>query len=90
MRNDSQLSVTVYSTPGCVQCKLSRTWLDKHDVPYVEVDLSEDQDALEMVRNLGYQAAPVIVASKQYEGASAHWSGFIPANLEWLIAEEVA
>jgi glutaredoxin-like protein NrdH len=39
-------------------------------IEFEEVDLTKDEAAAEMVKELGYTAAPVIVAG------STHWSGF--------------
>lgn len=70
-------AVAVYTTPGCVQCKATFRWLDKHDYPYTEIDVSTDIDASDYVRGMGYSAAPVVVLS-----TGEHWSGFDPTRLE--------
>jgi glutaredoxin-like protein NrdH len=44
--------------------------LQRQDIAYEEVDMSEDPIALEMVKSMGYTAAPVVVAGEE------HWSGF--------------
>lgn len=75
------MKVTVYTTPECVQCNSTKRMLDKHNVPYETVDLSQDAEALAMVRELGYTAAPVVIAGDK------HWSGFRIEKLKNLIAE---
>lgn len=75
------MKVTVYTTPECVQCNSTKRMLDKHNVPYETVDLSQDPEALAMVRELGYTAAPVVIAGDK------HWSGFRIEKLKNLIAE---
>lgn len=70
--------VTVYTLPACVQCESTKKYLAKNDVPFEVVDLSEDASAMEMVKSLGYQAAPVVVAGED------HWSGFRPDKLSAL------
>ncbi len=62
--------VTVYSKPACVQCDATYRALDRKGVEYVVVDITEDMEALERVRALGYLQAPVVVTE------SEHWSGF--------------
>ena len=64
------MSVTVYSLPNCVQCDSTKRILKRENVPFNEVDLSQDPAAMELVRSLGYSAAPVVVAGDK------HWSGF--------------
>ncbi len=70
--------VTVYTLPACVQCDSTKRLLTKNEIQYQEIDLSSDQDALAMVKELGYTAAPVVVAGDD------HWSGFRPDKLAAL------
>ena len=77
------MSITVYSKPSCVQCDATYRALDKRGIEYTVVDISQDAEALEMVRGLGYMQAPVVVAG------DAHWSGFRPHQISKL-AEKVA
>jgi glutaredoxin-like protein NrdH len=74
------MPVTVYTTPSCVQCETTKRFLDRNAIPYVTVDLSEDVEALAMVKSLGYSAAPVVVTE------NGHWSGFRPDNLKSLLS----
>lgn len=71
--------VTVYSKPGCVQCNATYRALDKKGIEYKTVDMSQDLEALEMVKSLNYQQAPVI-----YVDEETHWSGFNPDKIEEL------
>ncbi len=64
--------VTVYSLPVCSQCKLTYRALDRAGVAYEVVDLSTDQAAAALVKELGHIQAPVVVAGDR------HWSGFRP------------
>lgn len=72
--------VTVYTLPSCVQCESTKKYLAKIDVEYNVVDLSEDATAMDMIKTLGYQAAPVVIAGDD------HWSGFRPDKLNSLTA----
>jgi glutaredoxin-like protein NrdH len=74
------MSVTVYSKPACVQCDATYRALDRKGIEYSVVDITQDTDALEMVRGLGYLQAPVVVAG------DAHWSGFRPDRITELAA----
>ena len=71
--------VTVYTLPACVQCDSTKKLLTKNEIPFEVVDLSQDEAALDMVRELGYQAAPVVVTE------DAHWSGFRPDMIASLV-----
>lgn len=70
--------VTVYTLPACVQCDSTKRLLTKNEIEYREVDLSANPEALTMVKELGYTAAPVVVAGDD------HWSGFRPDKLATL------
>lgn len=73
------MTVTVYSKPGCQQCKFTCLSLDHADIAYSVVDLTTNSAALEYVQDLGYSQAPVVVVSDHH-----HWSGFNPAEIERL------
>ncbi|NLS08600.1 glutaredoxin-like protein NrdH [Nesterenkonia sp. MY13] len=72
------MSVTVYTKPACVQCNATYRALDKNGVTYKTVDISQDAEALERVRALGYMQAPVVITD------SDHWSGFRPDKISEL------
>lgn len=72
------MSITVYSKPSCVQCDATYRALDKRGIEYTVVDLSIDSEALELVRSLGHQQAPVVIAGDD------HWSGFRPDRITAL------
>ena len=72
--------VTIYTLPSCPQCETTKRFLTRQGIDYKEVDLSEDAEATEMVKQLGYVSAPVIVAG------DLHWSGFRLERLQQLAA----
>jgi len=74
------LTVVIYTLPSCVQCDTTKRMLKKIDVEYREVDLSVNEEAYQMVKALGYTAAPVVVAGEE------HWSGFRPEKIQSLAA----
>lgn len=78
---ETPMSVTVYSKPACVQCDATYRALDKKGVAYDVVDISQDAEALELVRSMGYMQAPVVVAG------DSHWSGFRPDQISALAAK---
>ena len=73
--------VTVYTTPNCQQCNMTKRWLTKNNVPYDTVDLSQSPDDLAAVRALGYAAAPVVLVSNGDPETELHWYGFNPEFL---------
>lgn len=74
------MSITVYTKPSCVQCNATYRALDAKGIEYEIHDLSEDANALEQVKALGYMSAPVVVTDE------GHWSGFRPDKIDELAA----
>ena len=74
------MSVVVYTLPSCVQCDSTKRMLERNNIEFETVDMSQDADALEMVKALGYSAAPVVIAGED------HWSGFRLDKIQALSA----
>ncbi len=72
------MAVTVYTKPSCVQCTATYRALDSKGIEYEVHDLSEDETALQAVKELGYLQAPVVVTDDE------HWSGFRPDKIAEL------
>ena len=72
------MAVTVYTLPACVQCDTTKRYLTNNGIDFTAIDMSSDDSALDYVKSLGYQAAPVVVAGDD------HWSGFRPDQLALL------
>ena len=70
--------VTLYTKPSCVQCNATKRALAKAGLQWEEIDLTVDADALEMVKELGYQSVPVVITD------SDNWSGFRPDKIKTL------
>ena len=73
----SKPGIVVYSKPRCVKCDWTYKALDKHGIAYEVVNLAEDENALEYVKELGYEQAPVVAVDDE-----DHWSGFRPDQIE--------
>jgi glutaredoxin-like protein NrdH len=75
------MNINVYSKPNCPQCTATYRKLKALGLPFNSTDVTEDADALAIIRALGYQQAPVVVVR---EGAQIkeHWSGFRPDLLK--------
>ncbi len=58
--------VTVYSTKNCPYCRMAKAFLDKHGIPYEEIDVGEDSDAAKKMIDLsGQRGVPVIVVDNE-------------------------
>lgn len=66
----TQPEVTVYTLPNCVQCNATKRELDKLDIKYETVDLSQHPDLADTFRERGHATAPIVTAGDET------WSGF--------------
>lgn len=75
--------ITVYTKPDCVQCAATKRALTARGLPYREVDVTLDPQALAMVMRLGHRSAPVVVMEVDGQLLD-HWSGYLPAKIAAL------
>jgi glutaredoxin-like protein NrdH len=68
------MKITVYTKPDCVQCTYTKIFLAKMGLPYQDIDVTQDPDALRDAIRLGKRQFPVVVVSNN--GSSQHWAGF--------------
>lgn len=53
--------IKVYSTPTCPYCITLKQFLKEHNIEFEDIDVSQDQNALEeMVKKSGQLGVPVI------------------------------
>ncbi len=78
------MSVTVYTKPRCVQCDATKRALDKKGIAYETINLVEDMGAMDYVKSLGYQQAPVVVTDGE------HWAGFRPDKIAMITQSQLA
>lgn len=53
--------VTIYTTPACAYCKMTKAFFKEHNIIYEEKDVANDHAmAEEMVKKSGQMAVPVI------------------------------
>jgi len=74
--------ITVYSKPGCMQCRMTKKHLDRIKATYNVVDITEDDKAFNHVVNeLKERSMPVVETSD-----GTHFTGFRKERLEELVA----
>ncbi|TFB91561.1 glutaredoxin domain-containing protein [Cryobacterium sp. HLT2-28] len=76
--------LTVYTLPNCIQCTLTRQALDNAGLHYETVDLVHDQAGADLVTQLGYRSAPVVITDAD------HWTGFRPDKINAIAAAHAA
>lgn len=73
--------LTVYVTPDCPGCQMTKRQLDKAGVAYEAIDLSGRPDLVEQFRAEGLRQAPIIETSDGQRTA-----GFDPARIKAIVA----
>ncbi|VGS44764.1 glutaredoxin [Streptococcus pyogenes] len=71
--------ITVYSKNNCMQCKMTKKFLEQHGANFQEINIDEHPEKVDYVKSLGFTSAPVI------EADNLAFSGFQPAKLKELI-----
>lgn len=71
--------ITVYSKNNCMQCKMTKKFLEQHGADFQEINIDEHPEKVDYVKSLGFTSAPVIKAD------NVVFSGFQPAKLKELI-----
>lgn len=72
--------VIVYSSPTCMQCNFTKKFLEDNKIEFEVRDVSESEEYLKEVKDLGFQSLPVIVS-----GIIEPFFGFRPDLLEKLV-----
>ncbi|HHJ9640140.1 TPA: glutaredoxin-like protein NrdH [Streptococcus pyogenes] len=71
--------ITVYSKNNCMQCKMTKKFLEQHGANFQEINIDEHPEKVDYVKSLGFTSTPVI------EADNLVFSGFQPAKLKELI-----
>lgn len=69
----------VYTKSNCMACNFTKKWLIEHNVEFTSVNIEDNETAKLAVKEMGYQAVPVIVVGDE------HWHGFQPDKLTTLV-----
>ena len=77
--------LTVYSKPNCIQCEMTKMWLNQNKIPYDTVDTEANPEALELLSHYGWQTLPVVAIDDEISDNSKSWSGFQIDKLEALL-----
>ncbi len=72
--------VKVYTSVGCGSCKQVKEYLKKADIEFKELDICQDEDAVEELKRLGAMTVPCTVAGDMVI------RGFDKTKLDELIA----
>lgn len=59
------MKITLYSTPTCIYCAMTKKFFDENSISYTNIDVSSDfQSAQDMFEKTGQMGVPVIVINQ--------------------------
>lgn len=79
------MALVVYSRDNCPQCKFTKEFLKKHDIPFETVNVEVQDGALEILRHYDWQSLPVVSIDDELSDQTKTWFGFRPDRLESLL-----
>ena len=52
--------VYIYTKPNCVQCRMVKKYLDNKNIPFLEINIENDEDVINFLKGQGISSAPAI------------------------------
>lgn len=77
--------LTVYSKPRCMQCEMTKMWLNQNKIEFESVDIEANPGAFELLKHYGYSSLPVVVIDDELSDETKSWAGFQIEKLEALL-----
>lgn len=74
--------ITVYSKPDCMPCKFTKQFLTEHKIPFENIDVFENPEELDILKQHGFFKLPVVAINKSFDFA---FCGFQPDKLNDLL-----
>jgi mycoredoxin len=71
------MDLLVYSAPWCGDCREAKRWLQRHNIPYREINIEQVPGAAEeVIRNTGKRAIPQFVLNGRWIQPYSPGEGF--------------
>lgn len=52
--------VYIYTKPNCVQCRMVKKYLDNKKIPFVEINIENDENIINFLKGQGISSVPAI------------------------------
>jgi glutaredoxin len=78
--------LTIYSKNNCPFCVMAKNYLQSKNINFREINIEQDQDAMELMRQQGHRTVPQIY----YQGrlfVQGGWTGLSKLTTEDIISE---
>jgi glutaredoxin-like YruB-family protein len=61
------MNVKIYTSPTCPYCHMAKTYMEKNNIAYEEIDVSKNEKAaLEIIKKSGHIGVPIIEIDGSY------------------------
>jgi len=79
------MTITLYAKPEgtCPPCTATEKALIRDKIAFTKIDVTENQEGLDRILELGHRAAPVVVVEETGE----NWSGYDPGKIKALSSQ---
>ena len=85
------MQLTVYSAFWCPDCRAAKRFLEKHNIPYNEIDIERTPGAAEeVIRNTGKRAIPQFVINGRWVQPYRPGEGFLYEEMSELLGIETS
>lgn len=71
------MTINVYGKPSCPKCDMAKALLARSGVDYEYIDLTQDQDAMDMVKSKGAKEAPFVMKGDNVIGGFTELQGYL-------------
>lgn len=75
-KSDKSAKVVVYTTPNCQHCRQVKQWLLKHEIPFLDFNVSKPGKIQKQFFRLGGRSVPMLVIGDKL------LNGFDPQELK--------
>ena len=80
------MSLLVYSAPWCPDCRTAKRFLEKHEIPYTEINIQTTPGAAdEVIRQTGKRAIPQFVLNGTWVQPYRPGEGFLYEEMSALL-----
>jgi len=83
------MELTLYSAFWCPECRVAKRFLEKHKIPYNEIDIERTPGAAEeVIRQTGKRAIPQFVINGEWVQPYRLGEGFLYEEMAELLGVE--
>ncbi|GBG95508.1 glutaredoxin [Ligilactobacillus salitolerans] len=76
------MSLELYTKNNCIQCKMTKKFLNEHQIEFAEKNINERPEYIDYLKDKGFRSVPVLE-----NNAEPIVNGFRPDLLKKLIAQ---